>query len=588
MNVLLYCLQISWRASRLYTLVRVFSKIAIAAIGIGLAFVSRNLFNTLTGDVDAVATLLQYSVFLAILTIMRLLTEKLAEYCEGMHNDVLSNHVQRELMEKSINADVGFYDSPKFYDAIQSVRGDSFAVVNVVWSAMDGVSACVTLISSFAILCGINALYGIIVVAAAIPSTVMSRLYTKTLYHFGLAHIQDERKMDYLGGIASSRAYVFDIRLFNLGGYIKQKYMDIWTVFFHKRRKLLKKRTILIALMSCLPELVIAVILFLIGVRVLRGDAMIGDYSLYSGLLGQLLGAVFVLTYSVMRLYEDRLKIQNVQRFSRFANTVQNNGTRILTPDIPICIEFRHVSFRYPGTDALVLDGINFTIAPGEKLCIIGLNGAGKSTIMKLLLRFYDADAGEILINGHSIKEYELVSLRSIFSSFFQNVVNYAFTLRENLELSDLTQSSTTDNLLRVLAQADASDIINDLPQGLDSHITKEFAEDGAELSGGQYQKLALARTFYRRCAVMLLDEPSASLDPEAEHKVFAYLHEFCQGKTAVFTSHRLSNVHMADRIVFLEEGKIAEQGTHRELMALGGRYAALYRLQAEKYNDIE
>jgi len=301
-------------------------------------------------------------------------------------------------------------------------------------------------------------------------------------------------------------------------------------------------------------------------------------------LLAQLLGAVFMLTYSVMRLYEDRLKIQNVQQFSRFANTVQNNGKRTLAIGEPVGIEFRRVSFRYPDTDALVLDGISFAIAPGEKLCIIGLNGAGKSTIMKLLLRFYDADAGEILINGHPIHEYELTNLRGAFSSFFQHVVQYAFTLRENVILSDLAQSDAQAGLMRALEQADALDLLDDLPQGVDSHVTKEFAADGAELSGGQYQKLALARTFYRRCAVMLLDEPSAALDPEAEHRVFAYLEEFCKDKTTVFTSHRLSNVYLADTIVLLEGGKITEQGTHRALMAQNGRYAALYRLQAEKY----
>jgi len=587
-GVLLYCLQISWRASKLYTLVRVGSKITDAAIGIGLAFAGRNLLNLLADGTGAPAALVVISVQVAALTVVRLLSERLAEYCAGMHNDVLSNHVQRDVMDKSISADIAFYDSPKFHDAIASVRGDSYAIVNVVWSAMDGVSACVTLVSAFAILCGANVWYGLLVIAAALPSTIMHKRYTETLYRFGLTHMQEERKLDYLSYIASSRAHVFDVRLFNLGGRIKQKYMDIWTGFFHKRRKLLKKRTILIAVVSCLSELVIAVILFRIGVHVLRGEAQIGDYSLYSGLLAQLLGAVFMLTYSVMRLYEDRLKIQNVQRFNRFANTVENTGTRTLALDEPVGIAFRKVSFRYPDTDNWVLDDISFTIAPGEKLCIIGLNGAGKSTIMKLLLRFYDADSGEILINGHAIQEYELTSLRGAFSSFFQSVVHYAFTLRENITLSDLARNGTEDELLRALAQADAKSIPDDLPQGLDSHITKEFAEDGAELSGGQYQKLALARTFYRRCAVMLLDEPSASIDPEAEHRVFAYLQEFCKGKTTVFTSHRLSNVHLADRIALLEDGRIIEQGTHKELLAHNGRYAALYNLQAGKYTCVK
>jgi ABC-type multidrug transport system fused ATPase/permease subunit len=338
-----------------------------------------------------------------------------------------------------------------------------------------------------------------------------------------------------------------------------------------------------VTVLGILPDVCIGAILVGLALGILDGDGTVGDYTLYSGLLVQLAAGMFVLVYSSMRIYEDKLRIDNFRKFEQFENRQPAKGGRELSGDVGI--EFRNVSFSYPGTDKVILHGLTFSIGKKEKVCIIGLNGAGKSTVMKLLLRFYDASDGEILINHVNIKEYDLLSLRKCFSSFFQDIVSYAFTLGENITISDVYKADGDQEGLRdALRRSDATGLAEGLPKGLGQYITRHFDEDGAELSGGQYQKLALARTFYRDCPVLLLDEPSASLDPEAEHKVFQYLEGFCKDKTAVFTSHRLSNVHLADRIILLEDGRVAEQGTHTQLLGNRGRYAQLYKYQADKF----
>lgn len=390
--------------------------------------------------------------------------------------------------------------------------------------------------------------------------------------------------MSYLSNIASSRIYAMDIRLFNLGFYLKQKYSNIWNSFYAIRKSAIKKRTMFTIFFNLLPDVYIGMIMIWLVTEIMAGVRTIGEYTLYTGLTGQLAVCLFSIIAVITNVYEDRMKIENIQKFNDIEEKITNDGKKILTGNI--VIEFRDVSFGYPGTDKRILSKINFSIKSKEKVCIVGVNGAGKSTIVKLLLRFYDVSEGEIIINGHNIKEYDIGSLRKCFSSFFQSIVNYSFTLRDNIKISDLENEHLTESeVLEALRKSDALNIVDGFQHGLDQYITKLFDEEGAELSEGQYQKIALARTFYRNCSAMILDEPSASLDPEAEYNLFRYLEEFCKDKTTIFTSHRLSNIHLADNIIFLENGTV-DKDTHIELMRRNKRYATLYHYQADKYSQ--
>ena len=232
------------------------------------------------------------------------------------------------------------------------------------------------------------------------------------------------------------------------------------------------------------------------------------------------------------------------------------------------------------------MEDVSFRFHSREKLALVGMNGSGKTTLIKLLLRFYDPTQGEIRLNGINLKEYDLKSLRKVYSTLFQDYCNYAFTVRESVELADLTVEQADERLEQAIRNSGAEEFVSKFSNGLDTYLTREYETDGEELSGGQWQKVALARTFYREAPIYILDEPSAALDAQSEDELFRNFEKLYHDKGSILVSHRLSNVIHTDKILVLENGRLIEQGSHKELMNLNGRYAEMFRLQAEKYED--
>jgi ATP-binding cassette subfamily B protein len=246
-------------------------------------------------------------------------------------------------------------------------------------------------------------------------------------------------------------------------------------------------------------------------------------------------------------------------------------------------IEFRNVTYAYEGQDQPALQDVSFTIEPGETVAIVGHNGAGKTTLVKLLARLYDPQSGQVLIDGHDVREYDPDALRSEFGVLFQDYVSYQFTARENIGIGRVERLEDAPAISEAAAKSGASRVIEMLPEGYDTVLGKWF-DGGVNLSGGEWQKVALGRAFMRDAQILILDEPSAALDAKAEYELFSRLQQLAHGRTAIFISHRFSTVRRADRILVFEEGRLIEQGTHHELLALGGRYAELFNLQAASY----
>jgi ATP-binding cassette subfamily B protein len=580
-----FCFQLSWKASKFYTVVRMGIQIITSFIQIASTYVGKMLIDLLTGNgiVDNMhASILFVLLIMLVFGIGNQLIKKLSDYCTGIHNSIFSNYLERIFMERALCADLQFFDSPEFYNKFQNARMNSQAVVSVIWNIINAISSLVTLFTTFILVSQMNLLFGVILVVAVLPSTVAERKYTEILYRWDLGHVKEQRQMSYISRLASDREHAQDIRLFHIGDELKSRYIRIWNLYFKARKTLLKKRTLISLAFTLLPEICMISMLAVVAFSVADGQRTIGDFTLYQGLLGQLSSAVYMMVIYVISIYDNKLRIDNVREFLKVEKTVRDDGTKELKK--VESIEFRNVSFVYPGTEKKVLDELSFHITGTEKLAVVGINGAGKTTLIKLMLRFYDPSEGEIRINDRPICEYTLLSLHRCFSSFFQNASNYAFTLRENITISDLDQEEDDNLIEKALEFSDASNLLDSLSKGLDTSLTRAFEEDGVELSGGQHQKIALARTFYRNSCVILLDEPSSALDPEAEYYVFQKLEKLCENKMAVFTSHRLSNVFMADKIVLIENGRVMEYGTHDELIQKNGRYAQLFHYQADKF----
>jgi ATP-binding cassette subfamily B protein len=285
---------------------------------------------------------------------------------------------------------------------------------------------------------------------------------------------------------------------------------------------------------------------------------------------------------NINRFLVNNTRLNDLQDFINLKPEIEKNGSCL--PAVNPRVEFRNVAFRYPNADQYVLKDCSFTIEPYEKIGLVGLNGAGKSTIIKLLFRFYDPEEGTILLDGIDLKKYDVYSVRKVFGVLFQDFVTYCLPLREIIALSDFKERYNEDRLHYACNVSGASEIIKDWDKGYDSVLGRYYSDDGKDLSIGQWQLVCLARAYFKESEFMILDEPSAALDPISENRIFQQLYQLSERKSSVTISHRLSNTIIADRILVLENGQVIEQGTHKELLKLNGKYAHLFNLQASKY----
>lgn len=584
-RVVFWCIPFSWKASPLYTMIRMMGTIILPLLTIVASFLGKEIIDLLAHTLDArgsIYSLLIPFFALLLVTLLRKATQSLMQYSQVVHNELISNKISLMVMSKSLDMDLEYFDNPEFRDKLASANQDSQAIASILWSVISAISAMITFISTFVIICQYNILFAFVLIVSAIPASVVTTVFTRTVYNLSIEQVNDKRKMHYTQGIVTDKSYAQEIRLYNIGNWLKQRYLSIWTTLFKQRKSLNKKMIVITSLLECLPEITIILISINVCVDILDGRSTIGDYSLYTGLLAQLWSAVFIVASTATEIYGNKLKIDNIQSLEKFTNHVLDDGH--LRLDKVNSISFNHVTFSYPGSNQRALLDVTFQIQKNEKIALVGLNGSGKSTLIKLLLRMYEPDSGEILINGVDIRKYRILDLRSAFSVYFQNMRNFGFTLRENIALADLGQEPSDLLIDTALSNAHFKEILNSSPKRYDVSITRYFDPEGIELSEGQFQKLALSRVFFRRNTVLILDEPSSSLDPLSEKELFDSIKELSNDKITIFTSHRLSNVVLANRIIVLENGKIVEDGTHENLLKNNKRYSELFRYKNEKY----
>ena len=465
------------------------------------------------------------------------------------------------------------------------MRRDSYSLASVLWSVLDCISAIFSLASTFVILAQQNIWYALIITVLVIPTAIANPYYTRKIYFNDLEQINNERKKEYILSVCSSKYYAQGIRCWNLGPLTKKKYQFLWEVVLRARKKLSFQQTISVFLLSILPEAAVCVISFQIALRVINGSLSIGDYSFYTGMMAQILSSMTVFATHMVTVYDNKLKVENMNAFTSKFNRTIVSGERPLRQIEQI--EFQDVCFQYPGTSALILDHVSFTIKNKKTVVLVGKNGSGKSTLIKLLLRLYDVTSGTILVNGEDIRSYRLEDLHRCFGIYFQNAPNFSFTIRENIVLNDDDDKNAASRIRDLLLACAGEDIVQACHGDMDTYLTRIFSDKGIELSEGQHQKVAIVRALYHDASCLILDEPSSALDPEAEHRIFESLHQVAKDKLTLLTSHRFSNIDLADRIILLEDGRILEDGTRDELLAQkGSRFAELYEYQAQKFRN--
>ena len=580
-----WCVPFSWNASRFYTVMRIVIEAATPFCAILLAFIGKYVIDLLSGSwrtENTAAAIFFLFGGLFLVTVFRTSIRKAAQYYSSVHNEIINKRISLNLLERSVTMDLAFFDDPSFHDKYQAVQRDSHAIASIIWNVISAVSSCVSFAAAYAVLCRVSPMYGVLMLAAAIPSSIAAAKYTKSLYRLSLDQINDHRKMSYNLSVASDRRFAQEIRLYGAGGQLICRYERIWNNLFLNKRKMTRRRTLTTGLLDCLPEAVTIFIGISVAFRVMDGNATVGDYALYTGILSQLWMAISMFSSSVMHIYDNRLMIENIKSLDDYSNKVRDEGAleleRIET------VEFENVAFSYPSSKNNALDGLSFRLTRDVKTALVGQNGSGKTTIIKLMLRMYDPDAGRILINGRDVREYRIAALRSHFSVYFQEMPNVLFKLRDVFLFSDDAGENVENRIRSALESVGFSDVLAKTKNGFDTYVSKLFDAGGIELSGGQHQKLALARALYRSSTALVLDEPSSSLDPLAEKEIFDSLEKITDDKFTVFTSHRLSNISLADRVIVIEAGRVAESGPPDELLQANGIFAEMYRCQREKF----
>lgn len=492
-------------------------------------------------------------------------------------------HLDKEVMHRVADMDAAFFDNPQNRDAIR-VANQSKAIVseNIGWS-VSMVTSVVGFIASVSVFLTMNPLLGILFLATYIPGTVIDNKNRKNMRSFSIDSVPENRKKDYYRSLLTSAGTAKDVRLYNLADYFKGIYKNLWIDIRRKRYEIFKKGAVQSFSVSLLTTVGIIVIIIYSVCSVIDNTMTIGDMSLYISLalstgssFGMMLNQVIGhLRYCVP-------EVNNFIKFMDYENEIKYSSTKE-TPESPT-IEFRNVSFRYPGSDNYVLKNISFKMEYGEKIALLGINGSGKTTLVKLLLRFYIPESGEILINRIDVCEYSKEAYSKIFGTCFQDINRYALSMRENIALSRIDKRENDAAVEQAAGASGADRIAAGLENKYDTDLTREFNDNGAELSGGQWQKIAIARAFFSDAPVIILDEPSSALDPEAEDEIFRSFKKLCENKSGILISHRLSSSMLVDKIVLIENGELLETGTHEELIAKNGRYAELYKMQAEKY----
>jgi len=580
-----------WQASRGAAIAMALITVVNGLLPISQAWVAKlivdDVVTTVTTGAGAEAGLRAVLPYLliefALLTLGAVLSQG-RSLVEHMLNARLGNTINTAIIRKALALDLHYFEDAQFYDKLQNARRESnWRALNIINTSFNLLQSAITL-ATFAVgLLAFSPLIALVLFGATIPSFIAQTHYSRLNFRLLTWRAPEARRMSYLEHLLTVDSSVKEIKLFGLGEPLLQRYQDLFWKFYREDEHLARRRSLISTLWGVLASVSYYGAYAWIIWRTVGGQITIGDMTFYLTLFRQSQGTFQGLFYNTGQLFESGLFLENLFDFLALTPQMRAGEGRKVPRPIAQGIEFRDVSFRYPDREEWALREVNLHIRPGEKIALVGANGAGKTTMIKLLTRLYDPTEGQILLDGVDLREYDLEDLRERIGVIFQDFVRYQVTARENIGFGQIKDLADEERILSASERGGADEVIGRLPQGYDTVLGRWF-EKGAELSGGQWQKIALGRAFMRDSEVLVLDEPTAALDAEREYEIFQRFRDLTAGRIAVLISHRFSTVRMADRIAVIEGGRLSELGTHADLLQLGGTYARLFNMQAEGY----
>ena len=503
---------------------------------------------------------------------------------DSLLGDLVSHEISLRLMHQSARLDLECFEDSDFYDKLERARRQASSRILLMSQVLAQLQDSITVFFLAAALITFNAWLLLLLAITLIPAFLGETHFNSQSYSLMYGWTQERRELDYLRFAGASDETAKEVKIFGLSDFFGSRYKKLAGEYYRANRDLSARRAAWGGLLSMVGSLGYYTAYAVIIYRTVYGELSLGDLTFLSGSLLRLRSLMEAILIRFSSIADSALYLRDLFDFLEMEPRIISIDNSLPFPvTIRKGFTFENVGFRYPQMKQWVLRDVSFTLHPGEKLALVGENGAGKTTLVKLLTRLYDPVEGRIMLDGHDLRKYNLDGLRDAVGVIFQDYVKYHLTATENIAVGLIDERNNETRIKEAARQSLADKVIENLPNGYQQMIGRWFKQ-GTNLSGGEWQKIAIARAYMRDAQLLILDEPTASLDAKAENEVFRRFVELTFDKCAVLISHRFSTVRMADRIVVLHEGKLLEHGTHDELLAVGGRYSELFQMQAAGY----
>ena len=591
-NHIYKALLLVWQASKKWTVISIIFQVIQAILPLLILYLTKLIVDTLTeksGQIDF-SLILKYIGIFGLVHLLQTVINNYQQLATEAQQQLVADHLSKKVIDKTTQLDISFYENPKFHDVLHLAQSQAmYKPIQILNNLTDLLKNGLLMSSLAALLIFLHWSIGIVLILCAIPVAFVKWHYSKKMFLWQQKRVSLERESRYINRILTSDTYAKELRIFGFAKRLKAKFLQVRLRLYDEKFKINRGKA-QSAIWAKGIEIIAMVIVFsFIAWRSFHGEITIGDLVMYFQAFQKGQASIQSLLTSVVSLYSNRLFITHLFELLGLESILQQDPQPLSVDKLARGIEIKDLTFNYPDHNSIVINKANLSLNKGQVIAFVGENGSGKSTMIKLLCRFYDPQQGTILWDKENYKNLDLKELRKRITVIHQDYTKYQLSVHENIRIEQIGTTYTKDELsmtIKAAKQSGAHKFIESLPETYDQKLGRWF-KNGQELSGGQWQKLALSRAFYKDADLIILDEPTSSIDPNSEAKMFSTLRDITKDKILILITHRVYNLKIADKIVVFDQGKVVEKGNHHELMALKGKYAEMYNNQMNdsKYN---